>query len=118
MARQRRNSSVLETARQRLAGLKSITPVPDFGPNLKVDDYEQKINALAAKIERYNELNATLDDLQNEIEADEEELRTDSSRMLSAAGAHYGPDSSEYEVVGGTRRSERKRGTKKTPDKG
>ena len=32
MARTRRGSSVLETARQRLAGLKAITPAPNLGP--------------------------------------------------------------------------------------
>lgn len=31
MARKRRTSAVLETARQRLAGLKQINPVRDFG---------------------------------------------------------------------------------------
>ena len=36
MTRQRRTSAVLETARQHLAGLKSIIPTPDFGGNLTV----------------------------------------------------------------------------------
>ena len=34
-------------------------------------------------------------------------------RMLSAMGDKYGKDSSEYEVAGGTRKSERKKPTKK-----
>jgi len=34
MTRKRRTSAVLETAQHRLAGLKSITPTPDFGGNL------------------------------------------------------------------------------------
>ena len=34
MARKRRTSAVLETTRQRLAGLKQIDPAPDFGGNL------------------------------------------------------------------------------------
>jgi hypothetical protein len=34
--------------------------------------------------------------------------------MLAATGAHYGTDSNEYERVGGTRSSERKRPTRKT----
>ena len=46
MARTKRTSSILETARQRLAGLKSITPLPDFGTTLKLTDYEAEINAL------------------------------------------------------------------------
>jgi hypothetical protein len=118
MARAKRSSAILETARQRLAGIKAITPPPDFGSTLQVADYEQEINDFSAKIDRYNGMLATADDLQNEIEADEDELRGKSARMLSAAEARYGPDSSEYEQAGGTRRSERKRSSKKTPSKG
>jgi hypothetical protein len=109
MARLKRKSKVLDAARQRLSGLKSITPLPNFGPNLQVADYEQKINDFSAKIDRYNQFLSTLDDLQNEIVADEKELRTMNSRMLSASEAHYGPDSSQYEQTGGIRRSERKK---------
>ncbi|MDT5060489.1 MAG: hypothetical protein QOH63_948 [Acidobacteriota bacterium] len=118
MARAKRSSSVLEAARQRLAGIKAITPAPNFGPGLQVADYEQEINDFSAKIDKYNGMLSTLDDLQNEIEADEGNLRSKSARMLSATEAQYGPDSSEYEQVGGTRRSERKRSTKKTAVKG
>jgi hypothetical protein len=114
MARAKRSSSVLENARQRLAGLKSITPAPNFGPSLQITDYEQEINDFSAKVDRYNGMLSTLDDLQNEIEADEGNLRSKSTRMLSAVEAQYGPDSSEYEQAGGTRRSDRKRSTKKT----
>lgn len=115
MARAKRSSTVLETARQRLAGIKSITPPPDFGPNLQINDYEQEINAFSAKIDRYNGMISSLDDLQNEIEADENSLRDKNKRMLSAAEARYGTDSSEYEQAGGTRQSERRRSTRRTP---
>ena len=117
MARAKRKSTVLDTARQRLAGLKSITPPPDFGANLKVADYEQEIDDFGKKIDNYNEMLSTLDALQNEIDAEERSLRTKNGRMLSAAEGQYGPDSSQYEQVGGTRTSERKRPTKKTPGK-
>jgi len=33
--------------------------------------------------------------------------------MLAATGALYGPDSNEYEAVGGTRKSDRKRPVRK-----
>lgn len=119
MARLKRKSTVLETARQRLAGLKSITPPPNYGPNLQLSDYEQEINDFSAKIDRYNSMLATLDALHNEIDADERNLRVKNTRMLSATEGQYGPDSSEYEQVGGTRTSERARsGSKKAPSKG
>lgn len=118
MARPKRSSQVLETARRRLAGLKSITPAPDFGPNLKLSDYEQEINALSDELDNYNEMISRLDDLQNTLEATEHNLRDKNKRMLSATEAQYGPDSSAYEQAGGTRTSDRKRPTKKTPSKG
>ena len=49
MARTKRKSAVLDTARLRLAGVKAITPAPNLGPNLLVADYEEQINDLGAK---------------------------------------------------------------------
>jgi hypothetical protein len=118
MARAKRKSTALETARLRLAGLKAITPAPDFGTGLQLDDYEQEIDALGAKLDNYNQMLSTLDDLQNELDAAEAQLRGKNARMLSAAEAQFGPDSSKYEQAGGTRTSERKRTTKKAPSKG
>jgi hypothetical protein len=113
MARLRKGSAVLDTARKRLAGLKSITPAPDFGPNLTVPGYEAKSNSVAARLEAYNQALAMLDQLLNEFQAEEAELNEFNRRYLSAAEAHFGPDSSEYEMLGGTRKSERKRPTRK-----
>ncbi len=115
MARLRRSSTILETARQRLSGLKSITPKPDFGPALDIDQYEQDINALGTSLDKYNQTVSLLDQMQNALEADEAKLNDKSKRMLAATGAQYGPDSSQYEQVGGTRLSERKRPIKKKP---
>lgn len=115
MARTKRGSSVLETARQRLAGLKSITPAPDFGGDLTLESYEGDINALSAKVNSYNEEISALDQSQNELEGMEQRLREKNRRVLAAAEARYGPDSSEYEQAGGTRRSERKRSGPRTP---
>jgi hypothetical protein len=115
MARLRRTSPVLEAARQRLAGLKSINPPPTFGPNVTLNGFEATINQFDQKLKSYNEAVAALDDLQNGLEADEDNLRDMNKRILSAVEAQYGPDSSEYEAAGGTRASERKRPTPKAP---
>lgn len=116
MARLKRGSTVLETARQRLSGLKTITPTPNFGPSLDLNQYEQDINAFSANLDKYNDTLSLLDRLQNDIDAGEAQLRDKNKRMLAATGALYGPDSSEYETAGGTRSSDRKRSTKKPPD--
>ena len=109
MSRQKRTSTVSDTARQRLAGLKSINPAPDFGANLTAAGYEADINAFSNKLDSYNERLAGLDPFQNEIDELEVFLREKSARILAATEGHYGPDSDEYEQVGGTRKSDRKR---------
>ena len=109
MSRKRRTSSVAETSRQRLAGLKSIDPEPDFGGDLTVAAFTAKINGFTTRLGTYNEHVAALDDEQNAVDAEEEELRDWNSRWLSAIEAKHGRDSSEYELVGGTRTSDRKK---------
>jgi hypothetical protein len=118
MARAKRSSTILETARQRLAGLKQITPAPDFGPSLKQSDYEGEITGYSTDQDSYNGDVAALDDKQNRLDKRELGLRDWNRRILSAVGAQYGTDSSEYELVGGTRTSERKKPTRKTPTSG
>jgi len=113
MARQKRTSKVLETAHQRLAGFNAITPLPDFGTNLSLAAYTTRISNFSAKLDSYNQMLAALDSLQNDVDAAEADLRDTNKRMLSAAEAHYGSDSNEYEQVGGTRLSDRKRPVRK-----
>jgi hypothetical protein len=111
MARARRSSSILDTARQRLAGLKAFKEPPNFGPALSLAGYETEITTFSASLDSYNEKLAALDELQNSVEAAESSLRDKNKRILSAVEAQYGQDSSEYEQAGGTRQSERKRPT-------
>lgn len=118
MARRKRSSNILETARQRLAGLRSITPAPDFGPGLTIAAYEQDINGFNTSLNNYNEQLAALDDLQNQLQAAENALQDKNKRMLSAVEAQFGPDSTQYEQAGGTRLSERKRPARKAPTQG
>jgi hypothetical protein len=108
---------VLETAHQRLAGLNSITPPPDFGLNLKLADYVAQIGDFSTLLDNYNQMVSALDELQNQVDAKEANLRETNKRMLSAAEAYYGPDSNQYEQAGGTRLRDRKRPTRKVPAK-
>jgi hypothetical protein len=113
MARIKRGSAVLEAARQRLAGLKSITPKPDFGPALDLAQYEQEVEEFGALLDKYNEMLSLIDQLQSDLGGAEGRLREKNKRMLAAAEAIYGPNSKEYEAAGGTPTSDRKRPTKK-----
>jgi len=113
MARQKRKSPVLQTARERLAGLKQCPDKPDFGPALSVEAYEAEIKGYATDEDGYNQELAALDDKQNRLEASEQGLHDLNLRILAAIKAQFGPDSSEFELGGGTRRSDRKRAARK-----
>ena len=113
MPRQKRNSPVLQTARERLAGLKKFPTAPDFGSALTVEAYETEINGYAADEASYNQDLAALDDKQNRLDARQDRLNDLNQRIQAAVKAQFGSDSSEYELVGGTRRSERKKPTRK-----
>ena len=115
MARMKRRSAVLEAARQRLAGIKSISPIPVLGPNLNLDNYEQDILNLTENLNKYNETVTLLDTMGNNLDAEEKRLRETSRRVLAAIEAQFGPDSNQYEAAGGTRISDRKTPTSKPP---
>jgi hypothetical protein len=113
VARPKRNSTILETARQRVAALKTFTPLPNFGDSLDLAQYEEDTNALGALLERYNNTLTLLDNLQNDFEAAEDRLNEKNRRVLAATGGVYGHDSNQYEALGGTRSSEHKRSARK-----
>jgi len=113
LARLKKKSLILETARQRLANLKAITSEVNFGPALTAAGYEAKITSVADKLDAYNQMLAALDDKLNELDAEEAELNNWNRRILAAGEASFGPDSSEYEMLGGTRTSDRKKPTRK-----
>jgi hypothetical protein len=115
MGRLRRSSPTIEQAEARANGLKSKDKDFDLGNGLTAAVFDQQIAATRAKLETYNQTLATADDQQNELLAAEQALKDLSGRVLAAVKAKYGPDSSEYELAGGTRTSERKRPTRKQP---
>ena len=76
--------------------------------------YQGVANDTATIEDSHNQLAAQMDDSSNRYDAQENLMADWNRRVLSAVEAQYGPDSSEYEMVGGTRKSERKRPSKKT----
>ncbi len=113
MPRMKSGSTALETARERLAGLKSINPKPNFGPALDIDQYEQEIEAHEAKLDEYNGVLSTADRLANELDASEKRLRGMNRRFLAAIEGNYGTNSNEYMLTGGTRPDDYKPNPKK-----
>jgi hypothetical protein len=95
-------------------GRNAITKPIDFGANLTKAEFQAKATAFEARLTAYNLKSAELDDEQNGIDEDERELAQYNKRILSAGEASFGSDSSEYELLGGTRTSERKRPARKS----
>jgi hypothetical protein len=113
MSRTKRSSKALEQAERRVAGLKTIDENLDLGTGLTVVAFDTDINGLRDKLNEYNRTLALLDEKLNDLEASEKVVKDKSVRMLNGVAAKYGKDSSEYELAGGVRTSERKKSARK-----
>lgn len=112
MARKKRTSAISGKAKTRLAGLKSIDPALDLGNGMTVAAFEAVITQTDDSVHDYNTTLSSLDDKLNTISGNERTLTDWYERMLLGVGTRYGKNSSEYEMAGGTRKSERKRASK------
>ena len=115
MGRQRRNSKTLDLVYARISGMMAIDKDLDFGSDLTLAKFKQAADKFNADLDAYNQMLATLDQLANDLNTDENSLRDLSERMLAAVGARWGKNSNQYEQAGGTRKAERGRKTTKTP---
>lgn len=106
MAYKRKTSQVLAAARERSTNLKAIDPNFSLSESLSVSGLDSQIERTQDSLDSYNSLLAQADAAGNNFLNDEKDLRELSARMLAGVGAHYGKDSNEYEMAGGTRASE------------
>lgn len=107
MSRKKRTSRVLEKAELRSAGLKAINPNLDFGDAHNLNHLTQLIEQLRTKIDAYNTALSIIDSSKVEIEELERNLGDVSEKMLIGVAFKYGKDSSEYQMAGGVRKSDR-----------
>ena len=112
MARTKKTSKIIESAKMRLAGLKSIDPNLDLGNGITVKDYEKKIDATDASLETYNTTLSLVDEQSATFEMNENDLKDYHERILLGVGSKFGKNSMEYEKAGGTKKSERKKPAK------
>lgn len=103
----------LEKATTRLSAVKSIDAALDLANGITIPNYEAEIKALATKLELYNTTLSTIDDLYNECIDQIEVLKDWNERVLTGVATKFGKDSSQYEMAGGKRKSERKKRTAK-----
>ncbi|MCC5624809.1 hypothetical protein [Nostoc sp. CHAB 5715] len=109
MARPKRNSRILGKAETRLASIKSINSSLDVGEGLSVKDYTVKIESLRQSLEAYNTTLSNIDILLTQILENEEDLADYSEKFLRGIAYKFGNNSYEYQMAGGTRKSDRKR---------
>ncbi|MCC5634705.1 hypothetical protein LC593_02350 [Nostoc sp. CHAB 5844] len=109
MARSKRNSRTLGKAEVRLASIKSINQTLDVGEGLTVKDYTDKIENLRKSLETYNTILSTIDVLRTQILENEKDLADYSDKILRGIAYKFGNNSHEYQMAGGTRKSDRKR---------
>lgn len=103
----------LEKGRTRLAAVKSISAELDLGNDITVPNYEAEINLLSTKLNNYNTALSTIDDLYNECITQIDVLKDWNERILTGVATKYGKNSSQYEMAGGKKKSERKKPTPK-----
>ena len=103
----------LEKGNKRLAGIKSIDPALDIGNDLTVANYETQITKLNSNLGDYNTALSTVDDLYNVCIAQIDVLKDWNERILNGIASKYGKNSSQYEMAGGVKKSERKKPKKK-----
>ncbi|PSN14477.1 hypothetical protein C7293_11425 [filamentous cyanobacterium CCT1] len=116
MARAKRTSIRLQKAERRAAAMGSIKPKLDMGNDMTLDEFWAAIEDMRDRQNKYNELLSTVDQLYNEMITAEKALAERSERMLNAVAVVYGRNSSEYEMAGGKRRSERRRSSRPAVD--
>ena len=108
MGYQRRKSTrTLEQAEIRAAGLAAIDPEIDFGDDRSLQNLNSQINELQERINAYNMALTTVDNIRNDIKAREKALGELSEKMLIGVAFQYGKDSTEYQMAGGVRKSDR-----------
>ncbi|MEH1932208.1 MAG: hypothetical protein V7L14_00410 [Nostoc sp.] len=109
MSRQKRTSRVLEKAELRSAGLKAIDSNMDFGDNCGLKNLTQSIEQLRTMLDAYNIAIAMIDSSKTKIDEMEKTLSNLTDKIVRGVAFKYGKNSSEYELAGGIRDSERVR---------
>ena len=107
MSRKKRTSRVLEKAELRSAGLKAIDSNMSFGDDCDLQNLNQAIEQLRTMLDAYNTALTVIDSSKTKIDAMEKTLSNLTDKMVRGVAFKYGKDSSEYEMAGGVRDSER-----------
>ena len=103
----------LEKGTTRLSSVKSIDPEIDLGNGITAANYETQINQLRTNLNKYNTALSAIDDMYNDCIAQIEVVRDWNDRVLTGVATKFGKNSSQYEMAGGVKKSERKKSSSK-----
>jgi hypothetical protein len=106
-------SDIQDQATETLGGWKKITPPVGNLREMTPEDMAKDLDAVRPLLVQIAELDAQMTDLRNKRDVIYDRLWDKVKRVRSAIKGLYGDDSSEYEMVGGTRASDRKSRTSK-----
>ncbi|MCP9747574.1 hypothetical protein [Lacihabitans sp. CS3-21] len=113
MSYRKKASVAMAQAVQRISGLKSIATDLDLGNGLTVVEFQTAIDDVEAVLNTYNTHLSVADELKNNLESKEKALRDFSERILTGVAAKFGKDSNQYQMAGGTKKSQIKRKVRK-----
>lgn len=108
MSRLKRSSVSLEKAERRAAAMQAISNSLDLGNGLTLPAYTTAIDALRRHLMDYNSLLSSLDKSYSELVEMERQIADLSEHMLMGVATKYGKSSTEYEMAGGVRKTNRK----------
>ena len=117
MPRAQRTSRILDKGQLRILKLKAIDPQLNFGNDRNLSTLATQIDQLNAKLNDYNDTIATLDTAKQKIDQLEHDMGDLLDQLLNGVSGKYGNDSREYEMAGGTRKSDRIRKSAQTRTK-
>jgi hypothetical protein len=102
----REQSRIIDKLKFRLQAAKEVDSEFDFGNGISAVALEGLLASLDERIDQYNQTLSDADDLLASIRTAEKEAKDASDRLLRLMGGFYGPDSLEYQRLGGTRKSQ------------
>ena len=114
MPRLQRTSRILDKGQLRIFKLRAVDSKMDFGSDRNLATLSQQIEQLQTKLNDYNTTIAKLDATKLEIDAMERRMGDLLDQLMNGVSAQYGNDSREYEMAGGTRKSDRVRRSAET----
>lgn len=114
MPRLQRTSRILDKGQLRIFKLRAVDSKMDFGSDRNLETLSQQIEQLQTKLNDYNTTIAKLDATKLEIDEMERRMGDLLDQLMNGVSAQYGNDSREYEMAGGTRKSDRVRRSAET----